>query len=460
MKVTVECIPESQVVLEIEVEPERLERSLERAYRRLAQKTEVPGFRKGKAPRQMLERYLGRDAVMQEALGLLIPEVYNQVIEEENIDAIDRPSIEVVQQEPLILKATVPVRPSVDLGNYREVRVEREPVRVSEEQVNEELEELRHRYAILEPVDRSLQTGDQVRADVRVSVDGRSVFSEDDAEFRLRQGVPVLLPGFAEQLPGSEKGVERQFSIDVPQDYPQRPLAGKTCLCRVLVKEIKEERLPELDDAFAAVVGEGFSGLEALRQRLESDLRQSAERETDARYRERVVDGVVAGASVEFPPALAEREMEQLLRERLSASGAGDIERYLRQVRKSEEELRQELRLQSLVRACEPRCPSTRLPRRPKKPLRTAPEAHLSGSRSGVPSHCRMSRWIRPARPRPSRSRTRSSRAPPSSIRSTRRTGRRGRASTTRYSTGPLRPGARPVSPPRHHGGTGSPTRA
>ena len=350
MKVSTERIPESQVVLEIEVERERVERSVERAYRRLALKTEVPGFRKGKAPRQMLERYLSRDAVMQEALGLLIPEVYNQAIEEENIDAIDHPDIEVVQQEPLIFKATVPVRPSVDLGNYREVRVEREPVRVSEEQVNEKLEELRHRYAILEPVDRSLQTGDLVRADIRVSVDGRSVFSEDDAEFRLRQGVPVLLPGFAEHLAGSEKDVERQFSIDVPQDYPQRPLAGKTCLCRVLVKEIKEERLPELDDAFAAVVGEGFPSLEALRQRLESDLRQLAEQEVDARYREKVVDGVVAGASVEFPPVLAEREMGQLLRERVSASGAGDIERYLRQVRKSEEELRQELRLQAVER--------------------------------------------------------------------------------------------------------------
>ncbi|MCJ7810761.1 MAG: trigger factor, partial [Dehalococcoidia bacterium] len=345
-----ERIPESQVVLEIEVEPERLERSLERAYRRLAQKAEVPGFRRGKAPAHMLERYLGRDAVMQEALGLLIPEVYNQAIEEENIDAIDRPSIEVVQEEPLILKATVPVRPSVDLGEYREVRVEREPVRVSEEQVDEEIEELRHRYAILEPVDRPLQTGDMVRADIRVSVDGRSVFSEDDAEFRLRQGMPVLLPGFAEQLPGSEKGVEREFSIDVPQDYPQRPLAGKTCLCKVLVKEIKEEKLAELDDAFAAIVGEGFPSLEALRERLELDVRQSAEQEADARYREKVVDGVVAGASVEFPPVLAEREMEQLLRERLSASGAGDIERYLKQVGRSEEELRQELRLQAVER--------------------------------------------------------------------------------------------------------------
>jgi len=350
MKVSTERIPESQVVLEIEVEPERLERSLDRAYRRLAQKTEVPGFRKGKTPRHMLERYLGRDAVLQEALGLLIPEAYNQAIEEENVDAIDYPSVEVVQQEPLIFKATVPVRPSVDLGDYREVRVEREPVTVSEEQVNDKIEELRHRYAILEPVDRPLQMGDRVWADVRVSVDGRSVFFEDDAEIHLHQGVPVLVPGFVEELLASEKGVERQFSIHVPSDHPQRPLAGKTCLCTVLVKEIKEERLPELDNAFAAVVGEGFPSLEALRERLESDLRQSAEQEADVRYREKVVDGVVAAASVEFPPVLAERETEQLLRERVSSSGAGDIERYLQHMRKSEEELRQELRLRAVER--------------------------------------------------------------------------------------------------------------
>lgn len=350
MRVSTERIPESQVVLEIEVEVERLERSLERAYRRLAQQTEVPGFRKGKTPRHMLERYLGRDAVVQEALQLLIPEAYNQAIEEENIDAIDYPNVEVVQQEPLIFKATVAVRPSVDLGNYREVRVERESVTVGEEQVNEKLEELRHRYAILKPVDRPLQMGDRVWADIRVSVDGRSVFSEDDAEVHLHLGVPVLMPGFVEELLGSEKGVERQFSIDVSPDYSQRLLAGKTCECTVLVKEIKEEKLPELDDAFAADVGEGFPSLEALRQRLESDLRQSAEEEADARHREKVVDGVIAVASVEFPPVLAERETEQLLRERVSSSGAGDIDRYLRQVRKSEEELRQELRLQAVER--------------------------------------------------------------------------------------------------------------
>jgi len=350
VKVSTERIPESQVVLEIEVEPERLERSLDRAYRQLAQKTEVPGFRKGKIPRQMLERYVGRDAVMQEALGLLIPEAYNQAIEEENVEAIDYPNIEVVQEEPLIFKATVAVRPSVDLGNYREMRVEREPVTVSEEQVNEKIEELRHRYAILEPVDRPVQMGDRVRADVRVSVDGRQVFSEDEAEIHLRLGVPVLVPGFVEELLGSEKGVEREFSIDVSPDHPQRLLAGKTCVCKVVVREIKEEKLPELDDTFAAVVGEGFPSVEALRERLESDLRQSAEQEADARHGEKVVDGVVAVASLEFPPVLAERETEQLLRERVSSSGAGDVERYLRHVGKSEEEVRQDLRLQAVER--------------------------------------------------------------------------------------------------------------
>jgi trigger factor len=350
MKVSTERIPESQVVLEVEVEPERLERSLDRAYRQLAQKTEVPGFRKGKIPRQMLERYVGRDAVMQEALGLLIPEAYNQAIEEENVEAIDYPNIEVVQEEPLIFKATVAVRPSVDLGNYREMRVEREPVTVSEEQVNEKIEELRHRYAILEPVDRPVQMGDRVRADVRVSVDGRQVFSEDEAEIHLRLGVPVLVPGFVEELLGSEKGVEREFSIDVSPDHPQRVLAGKTCVCKVVVREIKEEKLPELDDTFAAVVGEGFPSLETLRERLESDLRQSTEQEADARHGERVVDGVVAAASLEFPPVLTERETEQLLRERVSSSGAGDVERYLKHVDKSEEEVRQELRLQAVER--------------------------------------------------------------------------------------------------------------
>jgi len=350
VKVSTERIPDSQVVLEIEVEPERMEKSLEKAYRRLAQRTKVPGFRQGKTPRAMLERYLGSETIRREALDILIPEAYRQAIREEEIEPVDLPAIEVTQEEPLVFKATVPVRPSIDLDDYRAVRVEREPPAVREEQVEEQLEELRHRYALLEPVERLVQAGDMVRAEVQISVDGRQVFREDDAEFRLRSGAAILLPGFAEALRGSEKGLRREFSLDVPGDYPQRILAGKTCLCSVLVKEVKEERLPELTDAFARDVGEGFPSLAALRERLAADLREAAEKEADGIYREKVVDAMVAAATLEFPPQLVEREVDRLLQDRANASGAADVAAYLRDTRKSEEELRQELRWEAAQR--------------------------------------------------------------------------------------------------------------
>jgi trigger factor len=350
VKVSTERIPDSQVVLEIEVEPERMEKSLEKAYRRLAQRTKVPGFRQGKAPRPMLERYLGIETIRREALDILIPEAYRQAITEEKIEPVDLPAIEVTQEEPLVFKATVPVRPSIDLGDYRAVRVEREPPTVREEQVDEQVEELRHRYALLEPVERPVQVGDMVRAEVKVSVDGRSLFEDDDAEFRLRRGAAILLPGFAEALPGSEKGLRREFSLDIPADYPQRSLAGKTCLCSVLVKEIKEEHLPELTDAFAREVGEGFPSLAALRERLAADIREAAEKETDGIYREKVVDAMVAAATLEFPPQLVEREVDRLLEDHANASGAADVEAYLRDMRKPEEELRQELHWEATQR--------------------------------------------------------------------------------------------------------------
>ena len=350
MKVSTERIPDSQVVLEIEVEPERMEKSLEKAYRRLAQRTKVPGFRQGKAPRAMLERYLGSETIRHEALDILIPEAYRQAITEGNIEPVDLPDIEVTQEEPLVFKATVPVRPSIDLGDYRAVRVEREPPAVSEEQVDEQIEELRHRYALLEPVERSVQVGDMVRAEVQISVDGRQIFQNEDAELRLRPGAAILLPGFAEALPGSEKGLRREFSLDVPADFPQRVLAGRSCLCSVLVKEVKEECLPELSDAFARDVGEGFPSLAALRERLTADLREAAEKEVDGTYREKVVDAMVGVATLEFPPQLVEREVDRMLEDRASASGAADVEAYLRLGRKPEDELRQELRWEASQR--------------------------------------------------------------------------------------------------------------
>jgi len=346
LKVSTERLPQSQVALEIEVDPERVERSLEQAYRRLAQRTRVPGFRPGKAPRAMLERYLGPDSLMNEALDRLIPEVYRQAVEEQELEPVDLPEVEIASTEPLVLKATVPVRPTVELGDYRQLRVPEEPVTVDPEQVEGALKDLQRRYATLEPVQRPVQWGDVLRADVVGTIEGNKIVDQKDVEFQLREGVAVSLSGFAEKLIGLEKNVEVELSVDVASDHTDARLAGKTCEYRVLVKEIKEENLPPLDDAFARQVGEGFPSLESLRERLTSNLRQVEEEAARHRYHDRILNALLDGATVDYPPVLVEREVDRLLRDQ-SGSGQQDshaLERYLQQVGKTEEELRLELR--------------------------------------------------------------------------------------------------------------------
>ncbi|TMB96943.1 MAG: trigger factor [Chloroflexi bacterium] len=342
MKVSSQRLPESQVLLEVEVDPEQMERSMDRAYRRLVQRYEVPGFRKGKTPRHMLERHLGRARFVNEAIDLLIPEVYNQALEDQDVDAIDQPRIELVSDEPLSFKATVPVRPTLELGEYRKLRIERDEVRVDDGEVDASQEELRHRYALHEPVERPVQTGDIVRADVRIVVEGREVYKEDDTEFRLREGATVLLPGFAEGMVGVEKGQTREIPVSVPEG--QRELSGKTGTATVTVKEIKEEKLPELNDEFAREVGEGFTSLDALRERLSNDIRERLEAQAEEEYRDKAVTALVdAAEKIEFPPVLIDREIERLMRDQARQAGQ-DLERYLEMLKRSAEELQEELR--------------------------------------------------------------------------------------------------------------------
>jgi trigger factor len=341
VKVSTQRLPESQVLLEIEVDPEQMERSLDKAFKRLAQRVEVPGFRKGKTPRHMLERHIGRERLLREAHEILIPEVYDQAVDEADIHAIDQPSIELVAAEPLSFKATVPVRPTVELGDYKGLRAERDEVKVPEEDIAAGLEDLRRRYAVHEPVERPVQAGDIVRADVRIEVDGREVFNDDDAEFRLREGATVLLPGFAEGVIGAEKGVAKEVTVTVPEG--QNPLAGKSGTATVTVKEVKEERLPELNDDFAQEVGEGFTGLLALRERVTNDIRERLEAEAEEAFKDRAVTALAEKAkAVEFPHVLVHREIERLIDDQARSAGR-DVSGYLELIKKTPEQVHEEL---------------------------------------------------------------------------------------------------------------------
>jgi trigger factor len=345
VKVSAERIPEGQVVLQIEVEPERLEGALDSAYRRLVKKTEVPGFRRGKAPRAMLERYLGEHAILHDAIDRLLPQVFQEAVEEQKLDPIDLPEVEIVTEQPLVLKATVPLMPTVDLGDYQALRVPRDPATVEPERIQEQLEHLRHRYGTLEPVQRPLQWGDVVRADVFGAVGETTLVDQKDVEFRLREGEVISLPGFAERLIGAEKGAELRFDLPVPPDTADPKLAGESCSYRVVIHEVKEETLPELDDDFARQVGEGFPTLLALRERIASDLQRIEEEVAERRYHDQIISALLARAELDYPPILVEREADRLLQEQVDPARQGrDLERYLQRVGKSEEELRAEMR--------------------------------------------------------------------------------------------------------------------
>ncbi len=341
MKVSTERLENCQVVLNIETEPHEVERSLEVAYRHLVKRTSVPGFRKGKAPRALLERHLGREAILGEALEHLIPEAYNQAIQEQGIDAIAQPEIEIIQTDPVVFKATVAVRPTVELGDYRQIRLTPEGVEVGEEQIDEVVEQIRHQHAIWEPVERAVSFGDLVTIDVECSINGKPFLAQKGAQYHVIQDSPSPVPGFAEKLVGMEKG-EKEFTISFPPDYAISELAGKEYLFKVLLAEVKEKRLPELGDDFAKGVGEGFETVELLRKRIAADLKSRAEEIAKRRFEERVVEKVIDDAKLEFPPILVEREIDRLIAERVeSRIGLDD---YLRGVKMTREELRDELR--------------------------------------------------------------------------------------------------------------------
>jgi trigger factor len=249
MKVSSEKIEGSQVVLNVEVEEAEMEAAIKKAYHRLGAKTTVPGFRKGKAPHEMLERFYGKEAFVEDAAEHLLPEVYDQAIDEQEVDAIARPQIDVVQINPLSFKATVPVRPEVELADYHEIKLEPEEVTVTEEEAAEVLEKIRDMQAPWVPVERPAQFNDLLAINVEGTVEGNVVIDEKEGLYQLLPDPPNAIPGFAEQLEGAEKGEERVFALTLPDNRGE--FSGKECNFKVLVNEIKEKSLPELDDEFA-----------------------------------------------------------------------------------------------------------------------------------------------------------------------------------------------------------------
>lgn len=346
MKVTKDKTENCQAFLTIEMEPTEIEESMEKSYFHLVKETNIPGFRKGKAPRMVLEQHIGKEKLFEGALNNLIPKAYEKALEEQKIEPIARSSIEVVQTDPVIFKAIVPLRPSVKLGDYHSIKATPDPVEVTEDDTTAMVEQLRHRQAVWEPVERPVDFGDLVIIEIDSNIDGVPFVNQKVAQYQVIRDSSYPAPGFAEQLAGMKKGEEKAFTLKLPKDYPTVELAGKEPWFKIKVNEIKQEMLPELNDDFAKVINPDFKTLDALREQVSTDLKQRVEENVKIDFEERVIGELVNLTEIEFPPILAEMEIDWLIGQQIRRwqMMGKDLEDYLKSINKTEEELREELR--------------------------------------------------------------------------------------------------------------------
>jgi trigger factor len=338
----------TEVELEIPITAEELAAAQERAFRRLAKNVKLPGFRAGKVPRKVFEQTYGSETIASEALEDVVPEVYARAVREHELVPVDRPKMELLPAEegkPSRLKATVAVRPAIELHDYKGIEVERDAPSIDDEDVERSLAALAKERATLVPVERPAQLGDVVTLDYEGKIDGVP-FDGGAAKGQMTElDENRFIPGFASGIAGMSAGETRNVDAVFPSDYPKEDLAGKTATFTVTVHDVKALELPAVDDEFAKAVSENetLDTLRAdVRKRLEAIAQSRARRAIGNALMEKLVDA----HDFPLPEVLVAREIDNMVNDLASQAGQSGIsfDDYLKEQGKSEEELRQSFR--------------------------------------------------------------------------------------------------------------------
>lgn len=318
MKVIAERIDNHKMVLEMEVPQTEVTKAVNKAYQKLASRVNVPGFRKGKAPRKVLESRIGKEAILDEAFEILAPEAYNKALEEQKVEPVTRPEIEVItfqEDQPLKFKATIVTKPEIQLGEYKGVKVEQAAAVVQEEEVARQLDSLRNRHAKMVVVeDAVLASGDFAIIDFDGFVDGQPFKGGDAKGYPLEVGSGSFIPGFEDQLLGAKAGDEKTVTVTFPEDYFVPELAGKAAEFKVKIHDIKRKEMPEVDDDFAKDVSE-FESLEELKADLKNKLEQTAVENAERDFRNNSIKAAVDNATVDIPEVMIEQRIGQMIQD-------------------------------------------------------------------------------------------------------------------------------------------------
>ncbi len=349
MNITKESDSPTEIVLKVELAPEDEEPFITRSYRRIVSRINIPGFRRGKAPRSIVESQVGRTALVQEALEFMVPETLDQILKQENLQAFMEPDLEVLDIEPVSFKAVVTLEPMVELGDLRSIKVEREPVEVADKQVDEVIEQLRYESAPWEPVDRPAQFGDLLSLDVTGTIIGEEVIRDENIDFIPQLDNPLPIPGFSVYLEGMAEGQEKEFTLTVPEDHTQEQFAGGECHLKVALLSVKAKTLPELDDEFAKGIRDGYESMEALTDYVRQQLTEAAENAAARRLEQEGLEELLKISTIQASDLIYQRETNRLYdeQERAVQERRLDMDTYLSHLGKSKEEWRKELEPQA-----------------------------------------------------------------------------------------------------------------
>ncbi|WP_286821636.1 trigger factor [Mitsuokella sp. UBA4253] len=335
MKVTVENGENQQVTLTIEVEAAEVNKAVDQACKRLANRVSIPGFRKGKAPRMIVERHVGKDAVLQEAFDIVAPKALSKAFDEQKIDPVTRPSVDIETLEEgkdLVFKATVTPRPEVKLGDYKGLNVPKNEVSITDEDVEKQLKTFQDRQGKLvdAPEGAEVKDGDFTTLDFKGFVDGEAFDGGEGKDYPLQIGSNSFIPGFEDQLVGAKIGEERDVNVKFPEEYHAKELAGKDATFKCTIRSIKTKELPAIDDELAKKVSK-FETLDELKADIRKNLEENAERTAENDQKSAAIEMATNNITVDIPAVMIDNRVTAMIQEmamRLEQQGM-KLEQYL-----------------------------------------------------------------------------------------------------------------------------------
>ncbi|MBS3897977.1 MAG: trigger factor [Dethiobacter sp.] len=350
--VKLEKIDGGKISLEIEVAEKMLEDALGQAYKKVVKNVNLPGFRKGKVPRPILESHFGSEVLYEEALEILVPDAYEKAVEETSIEPVAPPEIDLLQMEkgkPLIFKAIVEVKPEIELPEYRGVQIDREVREITGTDVANRLAQMQKQHVKLHVLaDAPLASGDVALLDFTGYVDGVPFDGGSAENYTLEVGSGSFIPGFEEQMVGMNIGEEKDIAVSFPEEYHNEDLAGKPAIFKIKLNEIKRKELPELNDDFAAEVSE-FATLAELKDDILNKLKEAEEKKSSNEVAKRVVETLAESIDVLLPAALVDREVDRMISEMenfMKMQGL-NLEKFLSLTQQSVDGLRLDKRLEA-----------------------------------------------------------------------------------------------------------------